>query len=143
MYQSDTAARSQWTDRILYLIVLDFAKCGEILRPIAFAEKKGLFHNASVHCFTECHQYATETLQWTMQFVLQCYFFEVGCLFWIVYKCAQLQAKRAKWTKRGMISVEDLTRCALCAIGGRNSPFFFYSMNGLHFAHPHPHPPGN
>ena len=66
--------------------------------------------------------YATETLQWAMQFVLQCYFFGLGCLFWMVCKCAQLRPCRAKWTKatrrrEGMISVNDLTRCALCAVG--------------------------
>ena len=35
-----------------------------------------------------CHGYKC-----TMQFVLQCYFFEFGCLIWMVYKCTQMQAK--------------------------------------------------
>ena len=47
------------------------------------------------------------------------FFLEFGFLFRMVYKCAQSQAKRAKWTKRGMILLKDLTRCALCAIGGQ------------------------
>ena len=64
-----------------------------------------------------CHLYVTETLQRRMQFVVQCYFFEFRCLFWLVYKCAQLRAKRAKWTKWGMVLVKDLTRCAMCTIG--------------------------
>ena len=33
MYEYDIVARSQWTDKILYLIILDFAKCGEIVIP--------------------------------------------------------------------------------------------------------------
>ena len=51
---------------------------------LQFREKGGLFHHASVCCFTECHLYATQTLQWRMQFVLQCSFFELRCLFWLV-----------------------------------------------------------
>ena len=65
---------------------------------LKFLENGGLFHHVSVYCFTECHLYTTETFQWRMQFVLQCYFFEFRYLFWLVYKCTQLQAKRAKWT---------------------------------------------
>ena len=71
-----------------------------------------------LNCPPWCRLYTTETLQWRMQFVLQCYFFEFRYLFRLVYKCAQLQAKRAKWTIWGMISVKHLTRCALCGIGG-------------------------
>ena len=86
----------------LYCILPNVAKFRVSLK---FLENGGLFHHASVYCFTECHLYTTETLQWTMQFVLQCYFFEFGCLFWMVYKCPQLQAKGSKWTIWGMISV--------------------------------------
>ena len=86
--------------------------------PMKFPENGGVFHHTSVYCFTECHLYTTETLQWTMQFVLECYFFEFECLFWTVCQCPQLQAKWFKWTIWGMISDKNFIRCALCAIRG-------------------------
>ena len=89
----------QWTHRILYLIILQFGKYGEISRLIEIPLKGDLFCHASVYCFTDRHVYTTETLQWRMQFVLYCCFFEFRYMFWLVYKCAQLQAKRAKWTE--------------------------------------------
>ena len=165
----------------LYYVLPNVAKFRVSLK---FPENGGRFHHASVYCFTECHLYTTESLRWTMQFVLQCYFFEFGCLFWMVYKCPQLQAKMAKFTIWGMISVTLAGVLPLPQGPGQGAPrscwgvahcrtalwlravellhftaalpkgsgqwnrymvihHYFHPMNGLHFADPHPHPPGN
>ena len=71
----------------LYCILPNVAKFRVSLK---FPENGGLFHDASLYRVTECHLYTAKTLQWTMQFFLRCYFFEFGCVFWMVYKCPQL-----------------------------------------------------
>ena len=75
--------------------------------------------------FTECHLQTTETIvcpkRWFQYVISACFLcysdlfivFSSGLASPVVYKCAQLQVKRAKWTIWGMISVKDLPRCAL------------------------------
>ena len=111
---------------------------------LKFPENGGLFHHASVYCFTECHMYTTETLLWRMQFVVQCYFFEFGYLFWLVYKCAQIAGKKGKVDNMGHdFSQRPPSLCAVCN-WGVVVHHFFHPMNGVHFADPppHPHSPG-
>ena len=145
--------------RLLRKIAAPHAQSLDVPMPMSLSRRTrrllaptGLVHAAMPSLTANARQQATwlwqsmqnhqMDLQWTMQFVLQCYFFEFRYLFWLLYKCAQLRAKRAKWTKWGMISVSDLIRCALCVTRGSNSPSP-PPMNGLRFADPPPQPSGN
>ena len=107
-------ASRQCTDNISYLNILHFAKCGEISR---------LFHHTSVYCFTLCHLYTTEPLQWTMQFVLKCYFFEFECLFWMV--CSVLSCRQNGPIGQYGASFQSKTSYVVCCVqlGGSDSQF--------------------
>ena len=68
----------------IYCILPNVAKFRVLLK---FPENGGLFHHTLVYYFIVYHLY-----QWTMQFVLECYFFEFECLFWMV--CSVLNCRQ-------------------------------------------------